>query len=118
MTIQQKVQIYNALLAGLSKGVKLAAELDRKRKTAERKKVEARNDELAAQAAKLRVKIHKNWTSQAQKVIDQIRQTNSRLQERLRDIQETIKKAEKFVKALGYIDDLIDIAKKVIAAMS
>ena len=82
------------------------------------KEVEARNDELATQAAKLRVNIHKNWTSQAQKVIGQIRQTNSRLQERIRDIQETIKKAEKFVKALGYIDDLIDIAKKVIAAMS
>ena len=117
MTLQQKVQIYNALLAGLSKGVRLAAELDREGKTAERKEVEARNDDLATKAAKLRVNIHKNWRSQAQRVIDQIRKTNSRIQERIRDIQETIEKAEKFVKALGYIDDLIDIARKVIAAM-
>lgn len=116
MTIPQKVAIYNKLLAGLSKGVKLAALLARQGKTQDRKQVERRNDQLAEQAAKLRRAIHEEWRGQAEKTVEEIRELNGKLQSRIRSIEDTIATADKVVKALGHLDDLIGIAKKVLGS--
>jgi hypothetical protein len=118
MTLKDKVEIYNKLLAGLSKGVKLAAILKKKGDTADYNGVVKKNEDLAKRAAKLRSNIHKDWKVNSTKVLADIRSSSSKLQGQIRQIEKTIAKGEKVVKALGYIDDLIQVAKTVAKAMT
>ena len=114
MTLQDKVKIYNKLLASLSKGVKLAALLEEKGETGRLNDVEQRNDRLAEEAAKLRRGIARTWQGETEKILDDIGDNNERLQDRIRDIERNLAIAERVVKALGYLDDLIEIARGVL----
>lgn len=116
MTLRQKVTIYNKLLAGLSKGVKLAALLAREGRTAEKKEVERKNEELARQAAALRRRIHEDWQVEARRTLERVRAVNGKLQARVRAVEKAVTTAETVVSALGYLDDLIGIARKVVRA--
>jgi hypothetical protein len=118
VTLNQKVEIYTKLVAGLGKGVKLVAVLDRLGSTAERKEVEKSNEELAKQAGALRKKIQKQWNVQAKTTLEKIQASSAKLQRQIRSIEKTRKTGEKVVKALGFIDELIDLAKTVAKAMA
>ena len=113
MTVQDKIKIYNKLLAGLSKGVMIAAMLQEDGDPDELAKLEKRNAELADQAAKLRREIAKDWAGETEDLLASIGAANDRLQDRIRRIERDIAKAEDLVKALGHVDDLINIAKGV-----
>ncbi len=118
MTLNQKLDIYKKLVAGLGKGVKLAAVLDRLGKTAERKTVEKRNEVLATLASTLRKKIQKSWNVQAVGPLKALQAPSVKLQAQIRRIEKTKETGERVVTALGYIDELIDIAKTVAKAMA
>jgi hypothetical protein len=118
MTLQSKVDIYNKLLAGLSKGVKLAAVLQQKGDATEYKAAVKKNEELAQLAAKLRSSINKDWSIGATKVLADIQASSGKLQGQIREIEQTIAKGQKVVKALGYVDDLIEVAKAVAKAIA
>jgi biotin-(acetyl-CoA carboxylase) ligase len=118
VTLNQKVNIYKKLVAGLGQGVKLAAVLDRLGETAERKKVERKNEVLAQLASTLRKGIQKSWDLQAKEILKNIKAHSVSLEAKIKSIEKTKKAGEKVVKALGYIDKLIDIAKTVAKAMA
>lgn len=118
MTLNQKVDIYKKLVAALGKGVKLAAVLDRLGETAERKKVEKRNEELAGLAGRIRKKIQKSWNIGAKTTLKKIHSSSKKLQTQIASMEKTKKTAGKVVKALGFIDDLIEIAKQVAKAIA
>lgn len=118
MTLNQKVDIYKKMVSALGKGVKLAAVLDDLGKTEERKQVEKKNEELATQAAELRKNIQMQWNVQAKKMLEAIQASSSKLQTQIRNIENTKEIGEKFVKAIGFIDDVIDVAKTVVKAMN
>jgi archaellum component FlaC len=118
VTLNQKVNIYKKLVAALGQGVKLAAVLDRLGETVEYKKVEKRNEVLAKQASTLRKGIQKSWDLQAQEILKNIKAHSAGLEAKIKSIEKTKKVGGKIVKALGYIDKLIDIAKTVAKAMA
>jgi hypothetical protein len=118
MTLKKKIEIYNMLLAGLSKGVKFAAILKKKGSAADYKNAIQRNDDLAKRAAKLRRDINKDWKIGADTVIKNIKKSNDRLQGQIRKIEKSVAKGQTVVKALSYVDGLIDTAKTVAKAMS
>lgn len=117
MTLDEKVKIYQRVVAALSKGVKLAALLDRDGTPAEQAAVRRKNEALAREAARIRRAIHQDWRGGAAAILDGIGTASSRLQEQIRAIETTRKTAERAVRALGYVDDLIAIAARVAAAM-
>ena len=118
MTLNQKVAIYKQLVPGLGAGVKLAAVLDELGKTAERKRVEKKNQVLATAASNLRKKIQKSWDLEAKKILKGIKGQSANLEAQIKRIQKTKETAGKVVKALGYIDELIDLAKTVAKAIA
>ena len=114
MKLAKKVEIYNALLAGLSKGVRLAADLRDASKDDEADQVERKNNTLASESARLRRNIRSAWNGQAATVLGEIRSSNQKLQRQIRSIRDQIDSAERFMKALGTLDELIAIAAKVL----
>jgi len=117
MTLDDKVKIYQQLVAALSKGVRLAALLDRDGTPAEQSKVKTKNEALAREAARIRRAIHENWKGGAATILEGISTASRRLQDQIRAIESTRQTAGRVVKALGYVDDLIAIAARVAAAM-
>jgi len=118
MTLQKKVEIYNRVLAGLSKGVMLAALLAKKGETADHERAVRKNEELARLAARLRRNIHRDWSLGAAKVLGEIRDSSARLQRQVRDIEKSVASAQRVVRALGYVDDLVEIARTVARAIA
>ena len=118
MTLNQKLDIYKKLVSALGKGVKLAAVLDALGETEEGKQVEKRNEELATQTAALRRKIQKKWNVQYKNTIEAIQASSNKLQTQIRNIENTKKTGEKVVKAIGFFDDVLDVAKTVAKAMA
>lgn len=113
MRLGQKIAIYQKLVAGLSKGVHLAAVLGELGEAEDQERVEGKNEELAETAAQLRQQIQKQWNAQAKSTIDGIRDSSAKLQEQIRKIETTKETGQKVVKAIGYLDDLIELAAKV-----
>lgn len=118
MTLNQKLEIYKKLVSALGKGVKLAAVLNAMGQAEECKQVERKNEELAKRAAMLRKKIQKKWNVRAKKTLAEIQSSSSRLQTQIRSIEKTKKTGEKVVRAIGFIDDVIDVAKTVAKAVA
>ncbi len=116
MTLSQKVQIYNVYLASLSKGVKLAALLRSRGDGEEVAEVEKRNQRLAKLAADFRRSLAKEWHGKAKLLLNDIRAENEKLQRRIRKIETSISRAENVVKALGHIDGLVGIGKRILGA--
>ncbi len=115
MNLPEKVMVYQTVLASLSKGVYLAAVLrEQDADEGDITKVEQRNQKLAKAAAKLREGLVKDWIGQAETLRSQIRETNSKLQGQIRQIERQTDIAERIVKALGFLDDIINITKGVL----
>jgi hypothetical protein len=114
VSLQSNVDIYNRILAGLSKGVKLVAILDGRGDPAA-KDVRKRNEELAAAAADVRRAISKTWSIDAKATLTKLRGLNDQLQGQVEQIQNAIEVATKVVKALGYVDEIVKIAGKIAA---
>ena len=77
-----------------------------------------KNETLANEAARLRQNIDKAWKGAAATVIADIRASSGKLQSQISDIEKQIGTAQKVVKALGYVDDLIAIARAVVGAIA
>lgn len=118
MKLNEKVDIYNRLLAALGKGVKLAAVLDEKNDAANLGAALKKNDELANLAKQLREKIGKDWKIGAAKVLSDIRSSSGKLQSQIGAIEKAIGTGQKVVTALGYVDDLITVARAVAGAIA
>lgn len=118
MTLDQKVEIYNKLLAALAKGVKLAGVLKREGDTANYERGKKKNEELAKLAGRLRQQINMDWKIGAAKVLSDIRASSTRLQSQIGAIEKAIGTGQKVVTALGYVDDLIAIARAVAGAIA
>jgi hypothetical protein len=117
MTLDEKIDIYHRLLAGLAKGVKLAALFDEAGLAQQSKRIQIENQKLAKVAADLRHNISGAWKGQAATVVAGLKEASDQLQKQIKSLENTIANAEKAVKVLGYVDDLIEIAKKVAAGV-
>lgn len=113
MTWQERVELYNRLLAGLSKGVKLAALLGERGEEAAVARVERKNGQLAGQIAKVRRSIARSWGIEAGRTLADLERVSGGLQRQLRRIQREVEIAGRVARALGYLDELIEIARRI-----
>ena len=98
-----------------NKGDELEIELLLKGRTAEAKKVREATDRLSKQIRKLINAAKKIWRGQAQALEKDMRKRNANLQGTIRDIKKKVKIAQNVVKAVGFIDDAVALAAKVMA---
>ena len=75
-------------------------------------------DEVAKKAKALQKEIDKlvgsaidEWLGEASKQVSAINQATSRLQAAVEDIQKKVEVARNVVKAVGLVDDMVDLAK-------
>ncbi len=101
------------LLITKNKGHRLEIRLRFQGKAAEAKQVKDTNDVLSKEIDRLLVEIMEAWTGNAATIETALRTNNTRLQATIRDIRKKIKVAEKVVKAIGYLDKAIELARKL-----
>ena len=115
---QNKEDIIDRLLATHSKAQKLALNLKFAGNTADAAKVEQRNKDLSKRIDGLIAKAMRDWNTGAAAHLEGIKAANTKLQASIKDIKKKIAVARNVVKALGYLDDAIEIARKVALAIA
>jgi hypothetical protein len=115
MTYREKLKVYRQLLASMSKGVQLAALLSEEGREDEAEEVARGNQKLAREVAKLRRSLTADWQGSARKVLKGIRAENAKLQRRIRKVERSLDTAQDIAKAVGYLDEVVGIARKVLA---
>ena len=109
-----KETLIHSLNETYRKGQKLELNLRFKGKTSEVDQVRAKCNELSDRIDDLIAEAMKDWLGNADTLIDEVKSINSNLQSSIRDIKHEIKMGEKVVKAISYLDQAIDIAKKLL----
>jgi hypothetical protein len=116
MTQEEKEAILDQHLICSRKADHLEITLIFQGKTDEAEQVGDKNKLLRDEIDALLGSLMDEWLGQAELVGHDLRLANTNLQRRIKDIKDKINVAENVVKALGYIDDVIRIAKKLVAA--
>lgn len=80
-------------------------------KTEEADTVSKKTKNLSKQIDKLLGQLIDDWNGSTDQVIKSIRNNNASLQKSMNQIQEKIEVADNIVKAIGYIDTALKIAK-------
>ena len=111
---ENKEAIVDALIQAKRKAQRLALTLRFQGRAEDAKKVEKKIRTLAARIDDLITQSMESWVGNAQGLLDRMRKTNTALQASLRDIKKKKDVANKVVKALGRLDDVIDVAKGVL----
>lgn len=106
---QQRIIIRN-ILNTYSKAIDLELLFWINGQSAEALKIKVKADKLDDTIIKLRDTNWSVWSGNATTIEQKIKKNNTNLQSAIRDIQNDIKIAERTVKAIGYIDDVISIA--------
>jgi len=109
-----KETLIHSLNETYRKGQKFELNLRFKGKTSEADQVRVKCNELSDRIDDLIAEAMKDWLGNADTLIDEVKSINSNLQSSIRDIKHEIKMGEKVVKAIGYLDQAIDIAKKLL----
>lgn len=106
---QQRLLIRN-ILNTYSKAIDLELLFWTKGQQKEALEIKVKADDLDDTIIKLRNTNWSMWSGSTIVVEQKIKKNNTNLQSAIRDIQNDIKTAQRTVKAVGYIDDVIRIA--------
>jgi hypothetical protein len=115
VTRREKLDIYRKVVAALAKGIQISAFLGEEGRDAEQQEVDLRNEELAEEAARLRRAVHQAWTADYDALRTSIARVSSNLQGDLRDIERRIAIGEKVVRAIGRLEELVELAGSALA---
>ena len=110
-----KETLIHSLNETYRKGQKLEINLRFKGKTSEADQVRAKCNELSDRIDDLITEVMKDWLRKADTLINEVKVLNSNLQSNIREIKKEIKMGEKIVKAIGYLDQAINLTKKLLA---
>lgn len=114
MIMDEKRRLLRHLNATYAKGVDAELALRQGDYVEEAKRVDESNDRLHARINKLRAEITEDWKGRIAGLIEEIKSTNGRLQDAIRDIENAMKVAERAVKVIGYLDKAIELAAKLL----
>jgi hypothetical protein len=81
----------------------------------EAEKIWERNTRLSAEIDILIGRIMEEWLAAADRVIKKLTAINAKLETTIADIKRKIDVAQNVVKVVGFLDDAVGIAKKIIA---
>lgn len=111
---RNKEAMIDALLESKRKGFRLEITLRFQGKAAEADEVKAKTRKLSRKIDDLLVRAMEDWLGNAAALIKTMKNTNAKLQASIRDIKKRIKVAQNVVKAIGFLDDAIDVAVKLL----
>ena len=106
-----KEEIIQRLLITKQRSIALEVRLLVKGKSEEANKIKSKTKALTRQIDQLLSKLMDEWIGQAVMVIGNITKTNAALQTSITKVKNNEKTAENIVKAIGLVDDAINIAK-------
>lgn len=109
-----KEALIDALLESKRKGFRLEISLRFQGKNAEADKVKAKTRKLSRTMDNLLSQAMQSWLGNATVLRQTMTKTNANLQASIRDIKKKIEVAENIVKAIGYLDDAIKLAAKLL----
>lgn len=112
---ETRAQTYRRLTSALNKGVILELELRSRGEDDQADQVAEATERLGAAAGEIRAAITEEWTGRAAALNAASRRLVGDLQKELAAIRRTMDVAERVVKAIGYIDDLVELAAKAVA---
>jgi hypothetical protein len=112
MTMKEKLALLRQLNATRSKTLHLELELEAHEEDATA--VVVAKAKLDKQIEVLRKALHGEWQGRAAQIQDELSAANGRLQATIRDIEKDMNRAEKIVKAVGQVDDIIAKAKALL----
>ena len=110
-----KQLLIRSLQNARNKGDELEIELIIQGRAADAMKVRAATDRLSKQIRKLINGAKKSWRGNAKALQTNMQARNAKLQSSIRDIKKKVKVAQNIVKAVGFIDDAVVLAAKVMA---
>ena len=111
----KKEEIIDTFLVTKKKGSRLQITLRFQGRKAEADEVGKQNKRLSSSIDKLIAQSMRQWRGSASQIIADRKKGNAKLQASIKDIKVKKKVAENVVKALGYIDDAIETAAKLVA---
>ena len=109
----EQLKTLNKLVATHNKGLKLEFALILRNE--DHSTVKEANDRLAKKIDKLRAKLHAEWVQSAKEVRREIIIANGQIEKAIRAIEKRVKIAENIVKAVGYIDRVVETASRLLS---
>ena len=109
-----KEEILDRLVITRRKAQDLQARFTLKNKPDEAKKLKRKCSALTKEIDNLLSQLIQGWLGTADTVTQDIKTKNAVLQTSIRDLKNDLENAEKFVKVIGLIDDVIGIARGLI----
>ena len=109
-----KEEILDRLIITRRKAQDLQARLTLKNKPDKAKEVERKCAALTKEIDNLLSQLIQSWLGKAETVTQDIKSKNTTLQTSIRDLKNDLDNAEKFIKVIGLVDDIIAIAKGLI----
>jgi len=112
----EKLMALNKLVATQSKGLKLefALMLQNEDLTT----VQKANRRLAKKIDELRGKLHEEWIESTDNIRREIIIANGQIEKSIKAIEKRVKIAENVVKAVGYIDRVVETASRLLSRIS
>ncbi len=113
-TIKTNRRILNILLEIKNRAIDVEIKLLAEKKNNKAKKLGTGIDRLEDIIRKLRSRILDDWLSKVPALREDLSKMNGDVQMAIDDIKDDIGLAKKVVKLIGYIDDIVNIAGKVV----
>ena len=110
----QKKALIDRLMATKRKAQRLSVSLAFQGKPQEATQLRRRATRLAVQIDDLLVAVLEQWAGNANTTLNEMKATNRRLQDAIRDIRRKRKVADRVVKALEQVDKAIEVARAVL----
>jgi DNA repair exonuclease SbcCD ATPase subunit len=111
--MSQKLALLRRLNSARSKALHLELELASHEEDATA--VTKAKQKLDEQIEALRKQLHDDWRGKAAQVETDLAGAVSKLQAAIRDVEKDVDRAQKVVKAVGFIDEMVDKAKGLLA---
>ena len=115
MSLQAKAKMYEQVVNTLARCVKLEAALREKNDDASASQAAAKAAILGSVAKDLREAIQDDWKQATAAKVAKLKSINSDLQREIASIRRVIQHADRVVKAIGYVDDVIKVAAGLLA---
>ena len=109
-----KENLVDVFLETKRKGHRAEIRLRFQRKDEDADKIAKQNKKLSKQIDMLIAQSMRQWNGSASAIISDMKQSNTKLQKSVNSIKKKMKVAENVVKIIGYIDDGIERATKLI----
>ncbi|MFX0194475.1 MAG: hypothetical protein ACFFCW_00010 [Candidatus Hodarchaeota archaeon] len=115
-SFDEKLRAVNTFIATQNKGLRLESRLTLQ--NIDSTKVQEANSRLAKKIEQLRRKLHDEWVESADDIRREVTIANGQIEKAIKAIEKRVEIAENIVKAVGYIDRVVEIASKVLATIS